>query len=364
MCTHQLILEQYRDKSGKFISKYFGEYVPEVHTPQYLFKLSLKHNNHKFQVVPCGKCNDCIRKQARDWKIRLFHEAQVTNTCIFLTLTYDDDNKPENNCLCYRDFQLFMKRLRRRLKNVKITYFVAGEYGTRTFRPHFHAILYDIPEEIIREFKFFCVSRSDKRIKIYRSSFFEDLWKKGYISITKVERNDPRAFGYVSGYIISKKNKRHFNEVAQLGLAPEFHHMSLKPCIGRRYFDKYHIDMYKYCEGRTWFDCKLVITPRAYDKWYKVKTERLIICKDLLSQDEWDYYFAPNAPATRSELMRFIYKYLKSYEVHIDKVSDFDIIKKKRAEFASASSTGLKSKDIVLEQALYSSRDVTYNMEI
>lgn len=364
MCTHQLILEQWRDKIGKFHSKFYAEYVPEVHTPAFLFKLSLKHHNHKFQVVPCGKCLDCIRKQARDWKVRLFHEAQVTNTCIFLTLTYNDDNLPKDGCIHYDHFQKFMKRLRRKLDGVKITYFVACEYGTRTFRPHFHVIIYDLPIEVINEFKFFCCSRSDRRIKVFRSSFFEDLWTFGYSSITKVERNDPRAFGYVAGYIISKKNKRHFREVEKLGLCPESHKMSLKPCIGRRYFDKYYVSIYKYCSGRTWFDCNLVITPRAYDKWYQAKTERLVFRNNLLHPDEWDYYFAPNAPATKAEKMNFIFNYLKDYEITVDKISDFDIIKKKRKEFASSSSTGLKSKDIILEQALYSGRDITLNMEV
>ncbi|UPW40864.1 replication initiator protein [Sigmofec virus UA08Rod_6451] len=364
MCTKQLILEQWRDRAGVFHSHYFAHFVPEIHNEVFLRKLSLRHNNHKFVIVPCGKCADCIRKAARDWKIRLYHEAQITSSCIFLTLTYNNDNLPSDGNLHYDDFQKFMKRLRRKLpKGHKITYFVACEYGTKTFRPHFHAIIYDLPLTFLSDSKFFCTSRSDKRIKIYRSPAIEKIWNKGYCSFTKVEKRDPRAFGYVSGYLISKKNKRHFSDVSSRGLTPENHHMSLKPCIGRRYFDKYYISMYKMCEGKTWFDCKLVITPRAYDRWYQTLTESYVICKDLLSSDEWDYYFAPNAPATRSELMHFIFNVLKNYDIHLDKISDFDIIKKKRRKFLSASSTGLRSKEIVLEQSLYSSRDIIYNLE-
>lgn len=58
----------------------------------------------------------------------------------FATLTYDDEHVPFN--LCYRDFQLFMKRLRKR--GFKVRYYVASEYGSelRTFRPHFHVIFF------------------------------------------------------------------------------------------------------------------------------------------------------------------------------------------------------------------------------
>ncbi|MDX8558692.1 hypothetical protein OZ663_18615, partial [Elizabethkingia sp. HX CGY] len=45
--------------------------------------------------------------------------------------------------LDYRDFQLFMKRARK-LQEKKISYFLVGEYGSQTFRPHYHAIVFDV----------------------------------------------------------------------------------------------------------------------------------------------------------------------------------------------------------------------------
>lgn len=50
-----------------------------------------------------------------------------------------------------RDFQLFMKRLRKEhgKNHPKIRYYCAGEYGSKTFRPHYHAIIFDSDERSI-----------------------------------------------------------------------------------------------------------------------------------------------------------------------------------------------------------------------
>ena len=43
--------------------------------------------------------------------------------------------------LLYTDVQKFLKRLRKAYRG-KLRYFVAGEYGEQTARPHYHMILY------------------------------------------------------------------------------------------------------------------------------------------------------------------------------------------------------------------------------
>lgn len=84
----------------------------------------------------------------------------------FLTLTYDNENIPyrmtwdegtgevlvENYSLNYEDMKAFWKRLRRYLEyheldKGKLMYFQCGEYGGKTHRPHYHAIVYDLPIE-------------------------------------------------------------------------------------------------------------------------------------------------------------------------------------------------------------------------
>ncbi len=72
-----------------------------------------------------------------------------------MTLTYDDEHLPINDyvdsdgvihgkpTLRKRDVQLFLKRLRKNYKyDNHIKYFCCGEYGGKTFRPHYHLIIF------------------------------------------------------------------------------------------------------------------------------------------------------------------------------------------------------------------------------
>ena len=97
-------------------------------------------------VVPCGKCLSCRIAKRREWTMRLWHELPYHQSSIFLTLTYDDDNLPPNASLSKSDLQKFFKRLRKDLSYVdrKIKYFAAGEYGPKTNRPHYHAIVFGL----------------------------------------------------------------------------------------------------------------------------------------------------------------------------------------------------------------------------
>ena len=57
---------------------------------------------------------------------------------MWITLTYDDQNLPNDNQLYYADVSDFLKRLRRRHKE-NLRFFVSGEYGQKgTQRPHYH----------------------------------------------------------------------------------------------------------------------------------------------------------------------------------------------------------------------------------
>lgn len=77
-------------------------------------------------------------------------EYLVSKTGLFVTLTYADENLPYapsgRSSLCKKDFQDFMKRLRKELHPHKIRYFACGEYGSKTERPHYHAIIFGIDE--------------------------------------------------------------------------------------------------------------------------------------------------------------------------------------------------------------------------
>lgn len=74
----------------------------------------------------------------------------------FITLTYDTRYIPITDSgyftLDKRDCQLFFKRLRRAHKNQdrKIKYYLCGEYGGRTMRPHYHIILFNCSIELLQ----------------------------------------------------------------------------------------------------------------------------------------------------------------------------------------------------------------------
>ena len=73
--------------------------------------------------------------------MRCNHEASLYSVNSFVTLTYDDEHLPGDQCLDHRDFQLFMKRLRKRFPS---RFFMCGEYGGLNGRPHYHSILFGV----------------------------------------------------------------------------------------------------------------------------------------------------------------------------------------------------------------------------
>lgn len=102
--------------------------------------------------VPCGKCPPCMKRRTSGWSFRLVKEGDVSNSALFVTLTYDTKYVPITKkgylTLCKDDVQRFFKRLRKLTKE-KIKYFIVGEYGTQKMRPHYHIILFNANREMI-----------------------------------------------------------------------------------------------------------------------------------------------------------------------------------------------------------------------
>lgn len=109
--------------------------------------------------LPCGKCYECKARRTSGWSFRLMQEFKRCTTAYFVTLTYDPLHVPMSPngfmTLDKRDCQLFMKNLRRTYRYEKnppkIKYYLVGEYGSRTQRPHYHAIIFNAasPEDIM-----------------------------------------------------------------------------------------------------------------------------------------------------------------------------------------------------------------------
>lgn len=389
MCCKPIIVEQWYDKNGNFHSVYFASFDPARHTPKYFNRIRWTHSlvgrrKQQFVVVPCGKCSDCVRTKARDWKVRLYHHSLTEGEGIFVTLTYNDahmvDKKGKPDCnLNYLHFQLFMKRLRHLFPDRNISMFCAGEYGSKSLRRHFHAIIFGVTLDMIKS-QYLCRSRKDKKTKIWRSSILEKCWctsfsrkvegynpdeLRGFVSVSRVVSDNPSVFGYVAGYVISKYDETHRLAVFKLGLAPEFHHMSLKNAIGKNYFLKNCEAIYK--RDFVWYNCRKVPVPKAYDRWYEKFTGRTVIKRLLCPKNIFDFAMSPLASSIFK--MDFVFNYLKPGYVTIDKISDFDIIKSRR-RLRALSSTGnnslynLDSLDINLNSVYkgYNSSRCLYNL--
>ena len=104
--------------------------------------------------VPCGRCPECHKRRANGWAFRLMQEEKRATSAFFITLTYDTAHVPITKSgylsLDKRDCQLMLKRLRKDVsklypENPPLKYYLAGEYGGKGWRPHYHIILFNLP---------------------------------------------------------------------------------------------------------------------------------------------------------------------------------------------------------------------------
>jgi len=99
------------------------------------------------QKVACRYCWQCIENRTNDLVGRCIAESHTSDATLSVTLTYAKTDE-RTAVLHYGDFQQFIKRLR--YHGYKVRYLVAGEYGSRKGRAHWHAVLFftgKIPDE-------------------------------------------------------------------------------------------------------------------------------------------------------------------------------------------------------------------------
>lgn len=78
------------------------------------------------------------------------HELQYHEESMFVTLTYDEEHLPDSYSLDKAAAVRFLKRARKRLGSFR--YFLAGEYGEKYGRPHYHAIVFGLGQDSSQEF--------------------------------------------------------------------------------------------------------------------------------------------------------------------------------------------------------------------
>lgn len=219
----------------------------------------LSRDNHIGTIqLRCKQCIGCRLDTAREWTLRILHEAQMHKENQFITLTYDDEHLPPT--LTHAHFSGFMKRYRRRLQPKRISYYMCGEYGDQTKRPHFHAIIFGHYLQDSRQWR-----QKDDGTWIYSSKTLDELWGMGQTTTGEV---NPTTANYVAGYIIQKQNQEHYayiqDGILHPGVQP-YNCMSTNPAIGKRWYDKHAADIETFDYAIDHKGAKQTV-PAYYDK--------------------------------------------------------------------------------------------------
>ncbi|QCS36255.1 replication initiator protein [Capybara microvirus Cap1_SP_188] len=192
--------------------------------------------------VGCGHCIACRLSKSKDWANRMTLEAMYHSSCFFLTLTYDDAHLPEQHLqkngdispihsLNKKHFQDFMKRLRWKFRDVEIRYYACGEYGEKSMRPHYHAIIFGLPLDRLGDAIY---SGCSSGFKVFAYTELSKLWVFGNHIVAEANW---QTMAYTSRYITKKQFGIGSKIYEELGYIPEFSLMSRKPGIGKIWLD-------------------------------------------------------------------------------------------------------------------------------
>nr|QJB19789.1 MAG: replication initiator protein [Microvirus sp.] len=251
-------------------------------------------------TVPCGKCYPCLSNRRNAWTFRLQQEAKKSIASFFITLTYED-GKTDGN-VYKRDIQLFLKRFRKSINPIKFKYYLTSEYGTNTFRPHYHMLIF-----------FRCSIDRNKLIdKMLKS------WDNGYIDVGKVSQAS-----------IHYCTKQHISKLSSPdGLNATFCLMSKRPAIGIDYIShtkKYHRQDLEHAFVTLEGGFKQTM-PRYYkDKLY-TKLEKQILAKKYPPKDFVDRkrYFELNPTHTFSMYCKYLNEFIEMQQNKIHKTNKKD----------------------------------------
>lgn len=265
-------------------------------------------------ICPCKHCQGCILDRRKSWANRMEMELPYHDQAWFLTLTYDNKHVPiniergkgidkngvlqapsgeytTNLTLDYDDLTAFWKRLRRwteyhermyqvydekvGMKN-KLMYYASGEYGTKTHRPHYHAIVYSLyidPKELK-------VYKKQKGRVYYTCEWLNQIWGKGFVIIGVAEWND---MAYTAAYCSKKAYGEAKEKFLDMCIEEEDSRISTKPSIGWRYYEDHKDEIYqkdsiqlskgKRCKPPAYFD-KLFDLEHSNSKPLNAETEK------------------------------------------------------------------------------------------
>lgn len=207
-------------------------------------------------LIPCGKCEGCRMDNLRQWQFRAECELKEHEQSAFITLTVSEDQMDKvfpNRCLVHRPFQLFFKRLRKKI-GLSVRYLMCGEYGTNSMRPHYHCIVFGWwPSDAVffKAHDTYCDYLSDTVGRCWTDP--DDGSSYGFHTVSPASET---AIRYLVGYVLKKCGSSY--PVS----SPPYLRASCRPSLGLGFFKKYKDDIfsqsgdlqfpnaYVYCGGR------------------------------------------------------------------------------------------------------------------
>lgn len=230
-------------------------------------------------ILPCGKCIACRINRREEWTTRIMHETAFSESAVFVTLTYDEQSVPwidldgvPVRVASKDDIQSFVHKIRKTFEGLpdppKIRYFIGSERGPTTDRPHYHGIIWNLPEGFRNEY------------------FLSRCWHRGFVTVSEFNIRRAR---YVAKYYVGRENSK--------SLPPpmlDFSLMSRRPGIGRQFVErnKERIDYYNL--GTVSLAGKTVPLPRYYrNLCYSDETKERRY-KEFESSQDFEKYKAIN----------------------------------------------------------------------
>jgi len=255
-------------------------------------KRRLKYEQGKHFLVGCKQCVWCRLNRSREVAARIVHEMRAHRESWFFTLTYDDEALPHSCCGPTLD----RPRITRLRKDVdqdasrgffeKFKFFLVGEYGDRTQRPHYHGVAFvDYPWQVAQ------VEPSRSGAEQFVCAEFTRLWPEGRHRISKLNFEFA---AYAARYALKKQTGSMARRYG--GRTPEF--SSWCHGMGAGHFSRFWTDMYPSDEcviTRSSGKRFPMLPPTLYDRWLekldpelmqKVRDKRLE-SREVFTEAEW-----------------------------------------------------------------------------
>lgn len=142
-----------------------------------------KLENGRLYLHPCGQCLNCRINDTRSWYVRSRFEIKKAERPFqyFLTLTYNEENLPDDGLCDKVEFKHFLNNLNTSF-GLRMRYFGTSDYGSINNRCHYHAIIL-----------------STKKIT---QAQVERIWKRGFVYLKPLNNENLK---YVLRYTVKKK---------------------------------------------------------------------------------------------------------------------------------------------------------------